>query len=182
MSFTRQLSEMSASELNDAIDDTNFPQAHVLSRGRNNSVCSTSSTSGTSSLMDRNLSQTDEIVGVNAVSSPIVAGGGGFSGGIVSGGSILDNIVGDNGTGAIIGGTSSKAVSNRPKLILKTNGTINENDSASTPITPMTPRTSTTPGSGWTFVNIINFIYRILAENKLPNLSPSAWNSGHFCL
>ncbi|ALC40860.1 Pu [Drosophila busckii] len=50
MSFTRQLSEMSASELNDAIDDTNFPQAHILSRGRNNSVCSTSSTSGTSSL------------------------------------------------------------------------------------------------------------------------------------
>ncbi|XP_017092601.2 GTP cyclohydrolase 1 isoform X2 [Drosophila bipectinata] len=53
MSFTRQLSEMSASELNDAIDDTNFPQAHILSRGRNNSVCSTSSTSGTSSLADR---------------------------------------------------------------------------------------------------------------------------------
>ncbi|XP_064552005.1 GTP cyclohydrolase 1 isoform X1 [Drosophila montana] len=51
MSFTRQLSEMSASELNDAIDDTNFPQAHILSRGRNNSVCSTSSTSGTSSLV-----------------------------------------------------------------------------------------------------------------------------------
>ncbi|XP_032590722.1 GTP cyclohydrolase 1 isoform X2 [Drosophila grimshawi] len=53
MSFTRQLSEMSASELNDAIDDTNFPQAHILSRGRNNSVCSTSSTSGTSSLAER---------------------------------------------------------------------------------------------------------------------------------
>ncbi|XP_043642103.1 GTP cyclohydrolase 1 isoform X4 [Drosophila teissieri] len=60
MSFTRQLSEMSASELNDAIDDTNFPQAHILSRGRNNSVCSTSSTSGTSSLADRPQPQTEQ--------------------------------------------------------------------------------------------------------------------------
>ncbi|XP_023167401.1 GTP cyclohydrolase 1 isoform X2 [Drosophila hydei] len=60
MSFTRQLSEMSASELNDAIDDTNFPQAHILSRGRNNSVCSTSSTSGTSSLADRVVSAPEE--------------------------------------------------------------------------------------------------------------------------
>ncbi|KQS62258.1 GTP cyclohydrolase 1 isoform X3 [Drosophila erecta] len=60
MSFTRQLSEMSASELNDAIDDTNFPQAHILSRGRNNSVCSTSSTSGTSSLADKPQPQTEE--------------------------------------------------------------------------------------------------------------------------
>ncbi|XP_017867192.1 PREDICTED: GTP cyclohydrolase 1 isoform X1 [Drosophila arizonae] len=60
MSFTRQLSEMSASELNDAIDDTNFPQAHIISRGRNNSVCSTSSTSGTSSLADRVVAQPEE--------------------------------------------------------------------------------------------------------------------------
>ncbi|XP_055382854.1 GTP cyclohydrolase 1-like [Condylostylus longicornis] len=45
-----ELSELSASELNEAIDDTNFPQSHVLSRGRNNSICSVSSASGTSSL------------------------------------------------------------------------------------------------------------------------------------
>lgn len=63
MSFTRQLSEMSASELNDAIDDTNFPQSHILSRGRNNSVCSTSSTSGTSSLADRVVPAADEAAG-----------------------------------------------------------------------------------------------------------------------
>lgn len=43
--MNRQLSELSASELNEAIDDTNFPQAHALSRQRNNSVCSTSSSS-----------------------------------------------------------------------------------------------------------------------------------------
>eukprot|EP00099_Drosophila_melanogaster_P014999 NP_523801.2 punch, isoform C [Drosophila melanogaster] len=64
MSFTRQLSEMSASELNDAIDDTNFPQAHILSRGRNNSVCSTSSTSGTSSLADRQQNQAEEATAI----------------------------------------------------------------------------------------------------------------------
>lgn len=79
MSFTRQLSEMSASELNDAIDDTNFPQSHILSRGRNNSVCSTSSTSGTSSLADRVVPAADEAaagsttpasVGVEEVAQP----------------------------------------------------------------------------------------------------------------
>ena len=43
-----ELSELSASELNEAIDDTNFPQAHALSRGRNNSVCSISSASAMS--------------------------------------------------------------------------------------------------------------------------------------
>lgn len=45
--MNRQLSELSemisADELNDAIDDRNFPQAHLLSRGRNNSVCSNAS-------------------------------------------------------------------------------------------------------------------------------------------
>lgn len=45
--MNRQLSELSemisADELNDAIDDRNFPQAHLLSRGRNNSVCSNTS-------------------------------------------------------------------------------------------------------------------------------------------
>lgn len=45
--MNRQLSELSemisADELNDAIDDRNFPQAHALSRGRNNSVCSNAS-------------------------------------------------------------------------------------------------------------------------------------------
>lgn len=45
--MNRQLSELSemisADELNDAIDDRNFPQSHSLSRGRNNSVCSNAS-------------------------------------------------------------------------------------------------------------------------------------------
>ncbi|XP_030557677.1 GTP cyclohydrolase 1 isoform X2 [Drosophila novamexicana] len=75
MSFTRQLSEMSASELNDAIDDTNFPQAHILSRGRNNSVCSTSSTSGTSSLVDRAVNQPEDLATVPpaaATEEPVV--------------------------------------------------------------------------------------------------------------
>ncbi|BFG04363.1 GTP cyclohydrolase 1 [Drosophila madeirensis] len=118
MSFTRQLSEMSASELNDAIDDTNFPQAHILSRGRNNSVCSTSSTSGTSSLADRALSQPEE---------PVVPQPGSAVG------TPTDELVPSGGA------------TNRPRLILKTNGSIPENDGTQ-PTTPMTPRTSTTPG------------------------------------
>ncbi|XP_034132867.1 GTP cyclohydrolase 1 isoform X2 [Drosophila guanche] len=101
MSFTRQLSEMSASELNDAIDDTNFPQAHILSRGRNNSVCSTSSTSGTSSLADRALSQPEE---------PVVPQPGSAVG------TPTDELV------------PSIGATNRPRLILKTNGSIPEND------------------------------------------------------
>ncbi|KAH8314376.1 hypothetical protein KR059_004967 [Drosophila kikkawai] len=112
MSFTRQLSEMSASELNDAIDDTNFPQAHILSRGRNNSVCSTSSTSGTSSLADRAQAQPEE-----SVPNP---------------GTPAEEVV---PTG-----------NQRPRLILKTNGSSPDSDGTQ-PKTPMTPRTSTTPGS-----------------------------------
>ncbi|XP_065369622.1 GTP cyclohydrolase 1 isoform X1 [Calliphora vicina] len=132
-----RLSEMSASELNDAIDDTNFPQAHVLSRGRNNSVCSTSSTSGTSSLMDRNLSQTDDVAvsaNTNAPTNVVasLAGSNNSSG--------LDNaVVADIAT-------TTKPNTNRPKLILKTNGINNDNESLRSPLTPMTPRTSTTPG------------------------------------
>ncbi|KAM7345193.1 GTP cyclohydrolase punch [Cochliomyia hominivorax] len=129
MNFTRQLSEMSASELNDAIDDTNFPQAHILSRGRNNSVCSTSSTSGTSSLMDRNLSQTDEIISGNVNAST--------NSGSKNSSAIDNNIAADSAVAT---------KTNRPKLILKTNGISNENETIRTPITPMTPRTSTTPG------------------------------------
>ena len=131
MSFTRQLSEMSASELNEAIDDTNFPQAHVLSRGRNNSVCSTSSTSGTSSLMDRNLSQNDDINSSNSVAANSGTGGNGNV-------TVLDNIANEI--------AKNKPISIRPKLVLKTNGIINENEQSDTPVTPMTPRTSTTPG------------------------------------
>ncbi|XP_030375248.1 GTP cyclohydrolase 1 isoform X2 [Scaptodrosophila lebanonensis] len=122
MSFTRQLSEMSASELNDAIDDTNFPQAHILSRGRNNSVCSTSSTSGTSSLIDRALSHSEETN--NAAPSPEEKGA-----------------ISENATAS----PTTPASTNRPRLILKTNGTIPETDGTQ-PKTPMTPRTSTTPG------------------------------------
>ncbi|XP_033254587.1 GTP cyclohydrolase 1 isoform X2 [Drosophila miranda] len=102
MSFTRQLSEMSASELNDAIDDTNFPQAHILSRGRNNSVCSTSSTSGTSSLADRALSQPEE--------QPVIPQPGSAVG------TPTDELV------------PSSGATNRRRLILKTNGSIPEND------------------------------------------------------
>ncbi|XP_020802339.1 GTP cyclohydrolase 1 isoform X1 [Drosophila serrata] len=111
MSFTRQLSEMSASELNDAIDDTNFPQAHILSRGRNNSVCSTSSTSGTSSLADRAQAQPEETAANPGTPAEEVAPAG----------------------------------NQRPRLILKTNGSSPDSDGTQ-PKTPMTPRTSTTPG------------------------------------
>lgn len=134
MSFTRQLSEMSASELNDAIDDTNFPQAHVLSRGRNNSICSTSSLSGASSMLDRNLSQTDDM---------LAAGVGGI------GGSTINTItsIADSNTDAVYPTGVVSKINNRPKLVLKTNGIIPENETTEAPITPMTPRTSTTPGT-----------------------------------
>ncbi|XP_039481108.1 GTP cyclohydrolase 1 isoform X1 [Drosophila santomea] len=120
MSFTRQLSEMSASELNDAIDDTNFPQAHILSRGRNNSVCSTSSTSGTSSLADRPQPQTEQSTAI--AGTPVEE---------VAPASALVPVAGNQ----------------RPRLILKTNGSSPDSDGTQ-PKTPMTPRTSTTPGSG----------------------------------
>lgn len=120
MSFTRQLSEMSASELNDAIDDTNFPQAHILSRGRNNSVCSTSSTSGTSSLADRQQNQTEEPTAIAGTPVEEVAP-----------------------APALV----PLAGSQRPRLILKTNGSSPDSDGTQ-PKTPLTPRTSTTPGSG----------------------------------
>ncbi|XP_034106841.1 GTP cyclohydrolase 1 isoform X3 [Drosophila albomicans] len=106
MSFTRQLSEMSASELNDAIDDTNFPQAHILSRGRNNSVCSTSSTSGTSSL---------------AAANDDVANGSAATG---------QSTVQATATGTTAAGGDEVAPSGpvRPRLILKSNSSIVEND------------------------------------------------------
>ncbi|KAH8279140.1 hypothetical protein KR026_002489 [Drosophila bipectinata] len=120
MSFTRQLSEMSASELNDAIDDTNFPQAHILSRGRNNSVCSTSSTSGTSSLADRaqTQAQPEETAELPATPAEEVA----------------PSTPATPATG-----------NQRPRLILKMNGSSPDSDGTQ-PKTPMTPRTSTTPG------------------------------------
>nr|XP_016930322.1 GTP cyclohydrolase 1 isoform X1 [Drosophila suzukii] len=126
MSFTRQLSEMSASELNDAIDDTNFPQAHILSRGRNNSVCSTSSTSGTSSLADRQPQQADELA-LAMVGTPIEE--------------VAPPLP------APVAVPSPLAGNQRPRLILKTNGSTPDSDGTQ-PKTPMTPRTSTTPGSG----------------------------------
>ncbi|KMY95461.1 GTP cyclohydrolase 1 isoform X3 [Drosophila simulans] len=101
MSFTRQLSEMSASELNDAIDDTNFPQAHILSRGRNNSVCSTSSTSGTSSLADRQQNQTEEATAI--AGTPVEE---------VAPAPALVPVAGNQ----------------RPRLILKTNGSSPDSD------------------------------------------------------
>ncbi|XP_034477338.1 GTP cyclohydrolase 1 isoform X2 [Drosophila innubila] len=108
MSFTRQLSEMSASELNDAIDDTNFPQAHILSRGRNNSVCSTSSTSGTSSLADRVVPPLEETV----------ASGTAMGMGMGMG----------TGPGAAVTSDEIVPTTNRPRLILKSTTSIPEND------------------------------------------------------
>nr|XP_016930324.1 GTP cyclohydrolase 1 isoform X3 [Drosophila suzukii] len=107
MSFTRQLSEMSASELNDAIDDTNFPQAHILSRGRNNSVCSTSSTSGTSSLADRQPQQADELA-LAMVGTPIEE--------------VAPPLP------APVAVPSPLAGNQRPRLILKTNGSTPDSD------------------------------------------------------
>ncbi|XP_050325148.1 GTP cyclohydrolase 1 isoform X1 [Bactrocera neohumeralis] len=142
ISFARQLSEMSASELNDAIDDTNFPQAHILSRGRNNSVCSTSSASGITPLMDRALSQTDEVVGTttvaNAVATPATPNGGN-----VVGGGVVADLSNSVTKDAMI--TTPPVSFTRPKLMLKTNGIIPEHE-ADAPMTPKTPRTSTTPG------------------------------------
>lgn len=159
MSFTRQLSEMSASELNDAIDDTNFPQAHILSRGRNNSICSTSSTSGTSSLMmDRNISQIDDILQQNNAANVV---GAAAAAATTAAPTTPGNIDSDNQTIVAATNTTStttttnanKSLSNRPLLILKSNGVMPEKDiengsgSPTTITTPMTPRTSTTPGS-----------------------------------
>ncbi|XP_016930324.3 GTP cyclohydrolase 1 isoform X3 [Drosophila suzukii] len=107
MSFTRQLSEMSASELNDAIDDTNFPQAHILSRGRNNSVCSTSSTSGTSSLADRQPQQAEELA-LAMVGTPI------------------EEVAPPLPAPAAV--PSPLAGNQRPRLILKTNGSTPDSD------------------------------------------------------
>ncbi|XP_017015707.2 GTP cyclohydrolase 1 isoform X3 [Drosophila takahashii] len=106
MSFTRQLSEMSASELNDAIDDTNFPQAHILSRGRNNSVCSTSSTSGTSSLADRPLAQPEESSAIGIVGTPTE----------------------EVAPVALPTAPAPLTSSQRPRLILKTNGSSPDSD------------------------------------------------------
>ncbi|XP_062131757.1 GTP cyclohydrolase 1 isoform X3 [Drosophila sulfurigaster albostrigata] len=108
MSFTRQLSEMSASELNDAIDDTNFPQAHILSRGRNNSVCSTSSTSGTSSLAAAN----DDVA----------------NGSAATGQSTVQATATVTGTTAAGGDEVAPSGPVRPRLILKSNSSIVEND------------------------------------------------------
>lgn len=145
MSFTRQLSEMSASELNEAIDDSNFPQAHILSRGRNNSICSTGSSSDRNlSLMDRNLSQTDE------------SGFGSTSATVISSLSGADGSSSDITTMNIV---PSKTMGNRPKLVLKTKGIIPENESVKSPITP---RTSTTPGKNLdSFVNKNHFQLKI---------------------
>ncbi|KAI9582982.1 GTP cyclohydrolase 1 isoform X1 [Glossina fuscipes] len=123
MSFTRQLSEMSASELNDAIDDTNFPQAHILSRGRNNSVCSTGSTPS----RDRTLSQTEDISPVNGTAA-------GF---------------GDNSNNATMAHARPKLVLKTNGIIAEREETtsISSSDSSNgRPKTPCTPRTSTTPG------------------------------------
>uniref|UniRef100_A0A1A9WIP8 GTP cyclohydrolase 1 n=1 Tax=Glossina brevipalpis TaxID=37001 RepID=A0A1A9WIP8_9MUSC len=124
MSFTRQLSEMSASELNDAIDDTNFPQAHILSRGRNNSVCSTSSTPS----RDRTLSQTEDISPINGSNTT------GFI---------------DIPNSTTMTHPRPKLVLKTNGIISEREETtsVSSSDSiGSRPKTPCTPRTSTTPG------------------------------------
>ncbi|XP_053967330.1 GTP cyclohydrolase 1 isoform X1 [Anastrepha obliqua] len=169
MNFTRQLSEMSASELNDAIDDTNFPQAHILSRGRNNSVCSTSSASGIIPLMDRALSQTDEVVGTttaNSIGTSATTPGG-----------VNTNVGGGGPTNALVNDaviTTPPVAFTRPKLMLKTNGIIPEHE-ADAPMTPKTPRTSTTPGhENCTFHHDLELDHKPpTREALLPELSRS---------
>ncbi|XP_055838872.1 GTP cyclohydrolase 1 [Episyrphus balteatus] len=123
--MNRQLSELSASELNEAIDDTNFPQAHFLSRGRNNSVCSTGSASG--------LNGFDSSRRTSNSSVPVVPE------------KEKDENVAEK---TLVNG--KEANSNQPKLMLKMNGTgghITESENGLiAPKTPTTPRTSTTPG------------------------------------
>jgi len=71
--ITRQLSELSeclsASELNEAIDDTNFPQSHALSRGRNNSICSVSSSSASLNYDANSISTTKKFTNSTSVDS-----------------------------------------------------------------------------------------------------------------
>lgn len=134
MSYSRQLSELSASELNDAIDDTNFPQAHILSRGRNNSVCSVSSVLGMSTdPRTLNIALTeaekDDVLNVNGISNKDAV----FSS-IVDGVTPNDHVVSASSMG-------------KSKLTLKTKGIMPvDNWDASKTTTPITPRTSTTPG------------------------------------
>ncbi|XP_036333455.1 GTP cyclohydrolase 1 isoform X1 [Rhagoletis pomonella] len=184
MNFTRQLSEMSASELNDAIDDTNFPQAHIISRGRNNSVCSTSSASGITPLMDRALSQTDEVTTTavtataNAVggaattpngTNAIPTNGGGGAAATGAGAGLSNSFAYD----AVI--TTPPISFTRPKLMLKTNGIIPEHEPTDSPMTPKTPRTSTTPGhENCTFHHDLELDHKPpTREALLPELSRS---------
>lgn len=79
--MNRQLSELSemlsADELNDAIDDRNFPQSHSLSRGRNNSVCSnTSNASEGRVLPNGNTSANDAAVESDADNSNAITRNG----------------------------------------------------------------------------------------------------------
>ncbi|XP_067626350.1 GTP cyclohydrolase 1 isoform X1 [Eurosta solidaginis] len=157
MNFTRQLSEMSASELNEAIDDTNFPQAHALSRGRNNSICSSSSASGITPLKDRTHSHTDEVSTTNTDTTALTT-------------SVNAKVLTND---AVI--TSPSPVSFvRPKLMLKTNGIIPESE-AEAPMTPKTPRTSTTPGhENCTFHHDLELDHKPpTREALLPELSRS---------
>ncbi|XP_060654034.1 LOW QUALITY PROTEIN: GTP cyclohydrolase 1 [Drosophila nasuta] len=123
MSFTRQLSEMSASELNDAIDDTNFPQATSC-----RVVATTASAQQVAprapprwqqpTMMWPTVRQQQAKAQSQATATGTTAAGG-------------DEVA---PSGPV-----------RPRLILKSNSSIVENDGTQ-PITPMTPRTSTTPG------------------------------------
>lgn len=140
MSLNRQLSELSASELNDAIDDTNFPQAHVLSRGRNNSVCSTSSAPATVPGLDRRtLSYSDDGNAQLALQLSAANSESGLVG-------VLEGSAGADLGHSISSIPSSLAL--RPHLSLKLNGIGSTETEPSTngSTTPTTPRTSKTPG------------------------------------
>lgn len=141
MSLNRQLSELSASELNDAIDDTNFPQSHVLSRGRNNSVCSTSSAPATVLGAERRtLSYSDDGNAQLAAQLSAASSESGLTG-------ILDDAPGAELAQSLNSIPSTAAL--RPHLSLKLNGIIGSSEtepSSNGSTTPTTPRTSKTPG------------------------------------
>lgn len=162
MSLNRQLSELSASELNDAIDDTNFPQAHVLSRGRNNSVCSTSSAPATvlGGHERRTFSYSDDGTGgiqltaeLSAANSESGLVGGGGGGGDLS--NSLSSI--PSSTGGLRG----------PHLSLKMNGIgvsgAETEPSTNGSTTPTTPRTSQTPGSFCSKLTLILLLHLFLS-------------------
>lgn len=128
--MNRQLSELSASELNEAIDDTNFPQSHAMSRQRNSSVCSTSSNSAVMGLSDsvRSLSNLENELQVDETQT------------CKDQSNNIENVNDANPRSKPIGFMRRE----HPTTLLKMNGSVE--GKFDVPGTPKTPRTSTTPG------------------------------------